>query len=82
MKLVCFSVSQKHENLWRGVIVQISGLALLAGISIEAEKTLFQRHLQLLFVGMRVAFRTDGQLFLQNSNLHQKHRETLESSTL
>lgn len=65
-------------NLWRGVIVQVSGLALLAGVSVEAEETLFHSHLQLLFVRMRVSFGADGQLFLQNLNLRQKYRETLE----
>ena len=60
------------NDLWRWVVFQVAGFALFAGVSVQAEETLFQGHFQLLFVGMRVIFGRGCQLFFQNSNLHHR----------
>ena len=66
------------EYLWRGVVLQVASLALLAGVTIETEEALLQGHLQLLFVGMGVVLRRGHKLLLQNADLdkntHKKKR--------
>lgn len=51
-------------DLRRRVVLQEAGLALLTGVGIETEEALFQGHLQLLFVGMRLTGGQGSKLFL------------------
>lgn len=58
------------------VLLQVAGLALLAGVSVQAEDALLQRHLQLLSVGVGVVLGGGVQFFLQHTQLHQQQQES------
>lgn len=59
------------------MVLQVAGLALLAGVGVQAEEALLQRHLQLLLVGVGVALRAGGKFFLQNFNLHRRREQNV-----
>ena len=51
------------------MVLKVAGLALLTRVAVQAEETLFQSHLQLLFIWMSGSFGRGCKLFFQNFNL-------------